>query len=242
MLRTIDNYKQSFPANIRTDVTHAFLPTKQMLMWVLFRLQSFSQLFVRMIDLCKNVALFIYSKMCLGWNLRVCLISLAITARLLVCSQYLMVKSIEWYNSLYKYLPCFKLTAEFLKDHNFPSNLKHWLGDIDLTPPEKKTYIDDVFEMIDLSVAVGDDEDDDDIKAIKVIQKSFLNSLFKTDAITIDSDVEEITTETKPKKVLQKKKPVFQDEDLGSKYLHNSIKLYNTSYRLSLSLILTNLC
>lgn len=156
-----------------------------MLEWVLLRLQAFSKLFVRMLNLGKSAGPLIYGKLCLGWSIKTTFVTFGLISRLLALSKFFVIKSIEWYDSLHEYLPYFKSTTDFLRGHEFPAHLKQWIGDVDLSPPAKKTTVDEVFEIFNL-VAPNKEDDCDDVDIIR-------STFFKTaKEITTDSDVKEV--------------------------------------------------
>ncbi|KAK6642108.1 hypothetical protein RUM44_013831 [Polyplax serrata] len=197
----IDNFKQCIPVKIQPEASHAYLPTRQMLHWILFRLQSFSRLFARIMELSQLTMPYLMGKLNLGWSNKTTLCCFGIVARLWTLSKYYLFKSIEWYNSLYRYQSCFELTADFIPGYEFPADLKKWLVDVDLSLPNKKTSTDDIFELINLVV----EDDDGDItivddKFLKAALKSKDNSEGPADDVEIVEEVKQ--QEIKPQPLL----------------------------------------
>lgn len=191
---TVTNYKSTLPVNISPKVTHAFLPTKQMLQWLLLRLQTFSKLFARIIKLSTVASHHIYGKLCLGWSMKQTIFMYGINARLLVISKYIVSKCIEWYDKLYDYLIIFESDSNF-SYYSCPRDLKTWLGrDANVSPlSDKNQIIDNLFKMMEMKMRSGKKTEEEDETAVAYYK--FLSKFFESDRATTilsqSDDVEE---------------------------------------------------
>ncbi|EEB20103.1 conserved hypothetical protein [Pediculus humanus corporis] len=192
---TVTNYKSTLPVNISPKVTHAFLPTKQMLQWLLLRLQTFSKLFARIIKLSTVASHHIYGKLCLGWSMKQTIFMYGINARLLVISKYIVSKCIEWYDKLYDYLIIFDSDSNFSSYYSCPRDLKTWLGrDANVSPlSDKNQIIDNLFKMMEMKMRSRKKTEEEDETAVAYYK--FLSKFFESDRATTilsqSDDVEE---------------------------------------------------
>lgn len=150
------------------------------------------------------------------------MILLGLAGRIFVISKFLLSRSIEWYNSLHKYLSVFTQTTDYLQGYNFPANLKTWLNYEDVKYNIKKVSVDDIFEYIDL---VKEDEEGDevivvgdelDIENKDVAEKNEWENLIMDkvrDLKVVEEKIEKETTRS------FLKRPRNESEDLGGRSL-----------------------
>nr|XP_031845565.1 uncharacterized protein LOC116432596 [Nomia melanderi] len=106
------------------------LPTKQMVEYVLVRIQGFAKLMARIEETSKHAAHFLKCRIALGHAWTVATIAYSVVSRIWLLSRHLIKRSCIWYNDLYQYLELFKaigvnwLPTEF----ELPTNLEVWLA------------------------------------------------------------------------------------------------------------------
>ncbi|XP_044732165.1 uncharacterized protein LOC123295029 [Chrysoperla carnea] len=115
-----------------------YLPTKQMLEYLLVRTQGFAKLMQRIIESCEITAQYMSSRISIGqsWNLGLLVVSNC--SRIHFISNYLLQKSCEFYNGIVPYLDILQLSGVkwLADDYNFPSDLYLWLNISNENPQE----------------------------------------------------------------------------------------------------------
>lgn len=106
-----------------------YLPTKQMLEYVLVRLQSFSKLLVRAIVCSKKASILYFDRVKRGEGHWMSFMPYVVLCRIWSLSSFLLKKSCKWYNNLFPYLRKFKpLGLQFLpNNYKLPESLEDWL-------------------------------------------------------------------------------------------------------------------
>ncbi|XP_075227818.1 uncharacterized protein LOC142328160 [Lycorma delicatula] len=105
-------------------------PSKQMLEWVLVRLQGFTKLFDNIYHRCIEAATYLKWRFQNGHVWSVALIGTAVVSRIWVISQYLIRESCNWYSQLKQMLPVLQPSFQpwLPSGYTLPENLVAWLG------------------------------------------------------------------------------------------------------------------
>ncbi|XP_013176442.1 PREDICTED: uncharacterized protein C3orf17 isoform X1 [Papilio xuthus] len=124
VMKDIENFASVLP--IETD---EYLPTRQMLQYVLVRLVSFSKLMLRISVCCKQAAIFYLDRVKRGESHWMSLMPYALLSRIWSLSNVLLQHSCSWYAQMYPFLENLQLKGlPFLPDgYELPVNLLDWL-------------------------------------------------------------------------------------------------------------------
>ncbi|XP_069704122.1 uncharacterized protein [Periplaneta americana] len=142
------------------------VPSRQLLEWVLLRIQGFAKLFCQVMKSCEQAGYYMTCRLYLGHVWDVALISLAIVGRIRSISKYLVLCACAWYSKLKPYLEILKpVGLPWLPiNYEFPADLKNWLGvNLVTNPAQRKCSLFEhkskhtIFDLIDLNF---DEEDE----------------------------------------------------------------------------------
>lgn len=124
LLKDIENFSNALPS---TD--DEYVPTRQMLEYVLVRLITFSKIMLRICTLSKQAAIFYLDRVKRGESHWMCLMPYALLSRVWSISLVLLQHGTQWYSSLHSYLNKLVLKGlKFLPDnYKLPDNLESWL-------------------------------------------------------------------------------------------------------------------
>ncbi|KAL0266606.1 UNVERIFIED_CONTAM: hypothetical protein PYX00_009103 [Menopon gallinae] len=198
--KAMSSIKECFPAKIHDNNKNAYLPTRQMLKFVLLRILSVSKILVRIIELSKSAGSYFSGKIKLGWSWSYTVFAFGLIARIMVCATYVLMGAVEWYNCLRPIMYALDETIPYVPDSEFPKKLEDFIGPVKLKPSMKREDIDKIFEVIDLTGLSEDrNENDDDI----IILDEIFNLVdFESGDADNDDDViiEEPSKMKKPRK------------------------------------------
>ncbi|XP_013142530.1 PREDICTED: uncharacterized protein C3orf17 [Papilio polytes] len=126
IIRDIENFSSALPDETETD---KYLPTRQMLQYVLVRLVSFSKLMLRISVCCKQAAVFYLDRIKRGESHWMSLMPYALLSRIWSLSNVLLQHSCGWYAQMYPFLENLQSKGlPFLPDdYELPVNLADWL-------------------------------------------------------------------------------------------------------------------
>lgn len=124
-LKDTQNFIDILPDKNETE----YIPTRQMLEYILVRLMSFSKIMYRIVLCSKQAAIFYLDRIKRGESHWMCLMPYALLSRIWSMALVLLQHSCNWYRQLYPFQN--KLTLKglnFLPDqYNLPLNLEEWL-------------------------------------------------------------------------------------------------------------------
>lgn len=153
-----------------------YVPSRQMLQYLLVRTQSFAQLWCYIISHCQEAAQYLRARMGLGHNWWAAVVALAITSRIWAFGKYLIICACEWFSQLKPFLEVLKVNGPpWLPDnYRFPDDLHQWLdANLQEESSSKKfgTKVRGAGFSIDKLFAMSDDNDiedggDDDVQII----------------------------------------------------------------------------
>ncbi|XP_049937897.1 uncharacterized protein LOC126412371 [Schistocerca serialis cubense] len=166
-----------------------YVPSRQMLQYLLVRTQSFGQLWCYIISQCVEAGKYLRARMELGHNWWAAVVALGITSRIWAYGKYLISCACEWFSQLKPFLEILKVNGPpWLPDnYHFPEDLRQWLG---VNFQEKKNMsqkfgmkarvsgnsIDKLLDASDDNDIEGggddDDDDDDDDDIIEIVGDS----------------------------------------------------------------------
>ncbi|XP_012217578.1 nucleolus and neural progenitor protein [Linepithema humile] len=118
---------------IQTKGEIYILPSKQMLEYVLVRMQGFAKLMIRVDKIAKDAAHFLKARIQLGHAWTISLMAYATVSRIWIYSKLMLQKCCKWYEGLYRCSENFQLIGLpwIPKDQSLPCDLKLWLPDFD---------------------------------------------------------------------------------------------------------------
>lgn len=197
LLKDVENFSVSIPTEKDDDL---YLPTRQMLQYVILRVMAFAKIMLRICVCSKQAAVFYLDRIKRGESHWMSVLPYALLCRLWSMSMVLLQHSASWYPNLYHYLNKLELKGlNFLPDnYELPKDFEEWLDlkhvdEIGRFDWAQKKHIE-----IDNTLIDGDDND-----LIDNIM-GYINQ-FDED----NMDIDEKTEETKP--LLQDIKPVLQE-------------------------------
>ncbi|KAG6453062.1 uncharacterized protein LOC115445396 [Manduca sexta] len=123
-LKDIESFMSVLP---RSD--DEYLPTRQMLEYILVRLLTFSKILLRISVCSKQAAVFYLDRLKRGESYWMCLMPYALLSRVWSISKVLLNHSTRWYRILYSYLDKLKLQGlQFLpSQYKLPGDIEIWL-------------------------------------------------------------------------------------------------------------------
>lgn len=229
-----------FIKSIPTTNTNVYYPTKQMLEYILVRIQSFSKLLVRIVEMSMEACQFFMCKMKLGHFWNTSLLILAILSRVSSLCQHMIESCCTNYNNIFPIQFQLQLygTPWLQLNYILPNELRMWLN-LPWTLDDLKLLEQ---RRLELPILIVDDEDDDiqfcfeykndhividdtiqisedDVEFVKeyidLINKMKPSSTRSENVIEIDADKPSISNDDKPIEV-----PTF-NEDIGEKIERN---------------------
>nr|CAD7399354.1 unnamed protein product [Timema cristinae] len=176
LLGVVSNF---VPQDPESSDTEAFLPSRQMLEFVLVRIQSFARLFCHVVRCCEQAALYLKMKLSGGHMWTVSLLFFAqivalkknidaIGLGVKAYSRFLVLSSCKWYSSLLAFLQVLPRSPMpwLPPDYELPTDLAQWLDAHWLTETpiaqsghNRAVNAQKIFDLISLM-----DEDDSDIE------------------------------------------------------------------------------
>ncbi|RVE46155.1 hypothetical protein evm_009229 [Chilo suppressalis] len=125
LLKDIENVNSLLPTNCEDN----YLPTQQMLQYVLVRIVSFSMIMKRICTCSKVTAVYYMDRVKRGESHWMSLMPFALLSRIWSLSLVLLQHCCSWYSCLYPYLDNLKLKGvEFLPDgYILPRDLDQWI-------------------------------------------------------------------------------------------------------------------
>lgn len=125
-LSMIDTEDLQQPAYLQRLV---YLPTKQLLQFILVRTQGLGKLLIRIIESCQITADYMNSRFRLGQSWPLALLVLGLASRIHTISVFLVKETCHFYDALVKYENVLKLNGQvWLQDgYKFPDQLLPWL-------------------------------------------------------------------------------------------------------------------
>ncbi|KAH9635545.1 hypothetical protein HF086_003159 [Spodoptera exigua] len=126
LLKEIENFSSALPSAGDDDV---YLPSKQMLQYVLLRIMAFAKIMVRVSTCSKQAAVFYLDRVKRAESHWMSLLPYALLSRLWSMSMVLVQHSTTWYSNLYPYLNKLQMKGlDFLpNNYELPQDLDQWL-------------------------------------------------------------------------------------------------------------------
>ncbi|KAJ2949825.1 hypothetical protein O0L34_g11141 [Tuta absoluta] len=120
---------QNFLLLLPSQDDEQYMPTRQMLEYVLLRLLAFSKIMLRICVCSKQAAVFYLDRLKRGESHWMSLMPYALLSRIWSISMVLLQQSSAWYSNLHPFLGQLKLKGiNFLPpDYSFPNDLEEWL-------------------------------------------------------------------------------------------------------------------
>lgn len=120
---------QNFIAALPTVNQDKYLPTRQMLEYIMVRIMSFSKIMIRICVCSKQAAIYYMNRIKRGESHWMSLMPYALMSRIWTMSSVLLEHSCSWYSSLYPHLKQLQIKGlEFLPTgYTMPCNLDSWL-------------------------------------------------------------------------------------------------------------------
>nr|CAI5818445.1 unnamed protein product [Callosobruchus analis] len=174
MYKTLDNYfKINMSAYINTFmelIPHSYedegtyLPTKNLIDFILVRHQGLVKLLVRIVETSKLAAYLLQERIHIGHSWQCAFTLFAIASRIYVLSKFMIQKTCDFYQKLYPFSnKLMNLGVDWLKsDNQLPKDLRQWLN-IDWLDVDDEVKIIEEPELpriIDFFDLVNDDDDD----------------------------------------------------------------------------------
>ncbi|KAK7864125.1 hypothetical protein R5R35_007643 [Gryllus longicercus] len=112
-----------------------YVPTKQMLQYLLVRTQGFCKIMNYLSIACEDAAHYFKGILQIGHLINLCLFSLSVVSRIWFCARYLIICACQWYDQLLPYLEKLKIKGPcwLPTEYTFPENLGSWLGSNPIT-------------------------------------------------------------------------------------------------------------
>nr|XP_037870553.1 uncharacterized protein LOC119629296 [Bombyx mori] len=125
LLKDIENFVGILP-----EKNNDYLPTRQMLEYILVRLMTFSKIMVRICICTKQAAIFYLNRVKNGESYWMSLTPYALLSRIWSLSLVLTKHAVRWYNSLHQYVNQLQIKGlNFLpENYTLPDNLELWLN------------------------------------------------------------------------------------------------------------------
>lgn len=120
---------QTFNSVMPKDVDEIYLPTRQMIEYILLRLITFAKIMLRVSVCSKQAAVFYLDRVKRGESHWMSLMPYALVCRLWSLSVVLVQHSCNWFSNLYPFLDKLKFKGlPFLAEsYTFPTDLEKWL-------------------------------------------------------------------------------------------------------------------
>lgn len=185
LLKDIEHFLSCLPSDNDDGL---YLPTRQMMEYVILRIMAFSKIMLRICVCSKQAAVFYLDRIKRGESHWMSLLPYALLSRLWSMSMILLQHSTTWYSNLYPYLNKLELKGlKFLPDtYKLPEDMEQWL---DLKNVDNFGRFDWAQKKnIDIDSALIDDDDND----------LFENILGYVNQINKETDEEEHEEEIKP--------------------------------------------
>ncbi|XP_011551575.3 uncharacterized protein LOC105383245 isoform X1 [Plutella xylostella] len=131
LLKDVENYCSVLPTSCSEEF---YLPTRQMLEYLLVRLISFSKIMQRICVCSKQAAVFYLDRIKRGESYWMSLMPFAVLSRVWSICSVLLKHSCNWYSQMHSFLPKFQLKGlPFLpENYQLPSDLRQWMNIKDL--------------------------------------------------------------------------------------------------------------
>ncbi|KAF2905451.1 hypothetical protein ILUMI_00724 [Ignelater luminosus] len=183
-----------------------YLPTLNMLHYVLIRIQGLAKLMIRVVECAKTAALFMESRVSIGHLWKVAFICFTVVSKIFVLSKQLTKFCCKFYSQLHPFTKALKnVGVQWLpSEYVLPNDLKLWL-DVDWLdkddvsiPKPKKMKIPTVFDIIESDsdvefrgeyTEIKDDDDVDFVNEYLEVDKSRKDKLGMRE-ILLESDTE----------------------------------------------------
>lgn len=221
LLKHIEDFLLSLPTESDEDL---YLPTRQMLEFVLLRVIAFSKIMLRVCVCSKKAAVFYLDRIKRGESHWMSLLPYALLSRLWSMSKVLLQHTTTWYSNLYPYLNKLQLKGmNFLPDnYKLPEDLEQWLDLKNIDEFGRFNWAQK--KIIDIDHTLIDSDDNDLFDNIL----GYVNQINEDQA---ESDQEDI----KPVSLLEKKQevplpvPTVTKIDYGVVISRESFNLLNTT-------------
>ncbi|XP_063222345.1 uncharacterized protein LOC134530942 isoform X1 [Bacillus rossius redtenbacheri] len=140
--------------------THGYLPSRQMLQFVLVRTQGFARLLRHMADVCEEAARGVAPKLATGHFLGASLLFYAVVSRIWAYARYLVFSACEWFNKLKQFLDVLEPnpTPWLPEGHSFPSDLADWLNIGSWTEAPRPMQLSHTQRLLSLFASKRDEE------------------------------------------------------------------------------------
>lgn len=176
LVNDVANFLSLVPKNQK--LKNVYLPTRQMFEYILVRIQGYTKLFNKLINLTKNTAKYMVNKLTLGhyWTFALC--ALSTVSRVWEVSHHIVNECCACYKkiiSVHKQLDLFG-TKWLSDEYEFPKDLRAWLG-ITRTLDDLKSL---PYRPLNAVTYIISDDEDDEIQ--------FMGS-YKNDYIVIDDSI-----------------------------------------------------
>ncbi|CAH1646745.1 unnamed protein product [Spodoptera littoralis] len=127
LLKEIENFSSALPT--AGDDDDLYLPSRQMLQYVLLRIMAFAKIMVRISTCSKQAAVFYLDRIKRAESHWMSLLPYALLSRLWSMSMVLLQHSTVWYSNLYPYLNKLQMKGlDFLpNNYELPEDLDQWL-------------------------------------------------------------------------------------------------------------------
>lgn len=127
LLKEIENFSSALPD--AEDDDDLYLPSRQMLQYVLLRIMAFAKIMVRVSICSKQAAVFYLDRVKRGESHWMSLLPYALLSRLWSMSMVLLQHSTTWYTNLYPFLNKLQMKGlDFLpNNYALPQDLDQWL-------------------------------------------------------------------------------------------------------------------
>lgn len=197
LLKDVENFQSVLPS----DDDDLYLPTRQMLEYVLIRVMTFSKLMLRICVCAKQASVFYLHRVKRGESHWMSLMPYTLLCRVWSMSSVLLQHSCSWYSNLYPFLDKLPLKGmDFLPaDYKLPQNIEEWLNMNDLDSmgkykwSQKKQinintdlYEDDEVDMLDTMLEfVNQINDNSPMEQLKV--KSFSDGIRNNEDIQVSA-------------------------------------------------------
>lgn len=121
---------ESFTSVLPKDMEEIYLPTRQMLEYIMLRLITFAKIMLRVGVCSKQAAIFYLDRVKRGESHWMSLMPYALVSRIWSISVVLVQHSCNWFSNLYSFLDKLKFKGlSFLPEsYNLPTNLEKWLN------------------------------------------------------------------------------------------------------------------
>nr|CAD7204274.1 unnamed protein product [Timema douglasi] len=164
------------PPDPESSDVEAYLPSRQMLEFVLVRIQSFARLFCHVVRCCEQAALYLKMKLSGGHMWTVSLMFFAQVSRIWAYSRFLTFSSCKWYSSLLVFLQVLPRSPMpwLPPDYELPTDLAQWLDAHWLTETptaqsghNRAVNAQKIFDLINL---IDEDDSDTELTAFEQLE------------------------------------------------------------------------